>query len=29
MIVGKIGSRLALHNREQGGLCARLVFNEA
>jgi len=28
MIVGKIGCRLALHNRKQGGLCARLVFNE-
>ncbi|WP_455825481.1 ATP-binding protein [Pseudomonas graminis] len=28
MIVGKIGCRLALHNREQGGLCARLVFDE-
>ncbi|ROM55142.1 two-component sensor histidine kinase [Pseudomonas poae] len=26
MIVGKIGCRLALHNRERGGLCARLVF---
>lgn len=28
MIVGKIGCRLALHNRERGGLCARLVFVE-
>lgn len=27
MIVGKIGCRLALHNREQGGLRARLVFD--
>ncbi|CNK91535.1 signal transduction histidine kinase [Mycobacterium tuberculosis] len=26
MIVGKIGSRLALHNLAQGGLCARLDF---
>lgn len=29
MIVGKIGCRLALHNRKQGGLCARLVFENA
>lgn len=29
MIVGKIGCRLALHNRERGGLCARLVFDES
>ena len=29
MIVGKIGCRLALHNRKQGGLCARLVFDSA
>lgn len=29
MIVGKIGCRLALHNRERGGLCAQLVFNES
>ncbi|BDB21833.1 two-component sensor histidine kinase [Pseudomonas sp. CYM-20-01] len=29
MIVGKIGCRLALHNRKQGGLCARLVFESA
>lgn len=28
MIVGKIGCKLALHNLEQGGLCARLVFNQ-
>ncbi|MGH8449519.1 ATP-binding protein [Pseudomonas sp.] len=28
MIVGKIGCRLALHNRERGGLCVRLVFDE-
>ena len=27
MIVGKIGCRLALHNLEQGGLCAQLVFS--
>jgi hypothetical protein len=26
MIVGKIGSRLALHNLEHGGLSARLEF---
>jgi two-component system sensor histidine kinase QseC len=26
MIVGKIGCRLALHNRARGGLCVRLVF---
>jgi len=29
MIVGKIGCRLALRNREQGGLRAQLVFNES
>ncbi len=27
MIASKIGCRLALHNREQGSLCARLVFD--
>jgi len=28
MIVGKIGGRLELYNREVGGLCARLSFSE-